>query len=92
MRGSDADLRDVSAPIDNVAEEVGDRVIGCVDRYPCMPGPDEQLKLADRERLVSGDLCHADRGKGAACIPFDLAQGLKLLAARHPDLIHVPSA
>ena len=56
MRGRDADLLDVGAPVDNVAEEIADRAIGCVDRNPRVSGPNERLKLGDRQRLVSGDL------------------------------------
>jgi len=90
IRGSDADLLDVGAPIDNLAEEVADRPIGCVDRNPRAAGPNERLKLGDGQRLVSGNLGHVDRGKRTARITFDLAQGFDFARSRPSDLIHRP--
>jgi hypothetical protein len=91
MSGSDADLLDVGAPIDNGAEEVTDLVTGCVDRNPRASSPNKRLQLGDRKRLVSGDLGHPDRSKCTARIAFDLAQSLEFITARPPDLIHHPS-
>jgi hypothetical protein len=85
---SNADLLDVGAPIDDVAEEIGDRVIGCVDRNPRVPGRDESLKLCVCERFIGGDLGHPDRGKCTARAALDVAQDPELAAARLPYLIH----
>jgi hypothetical protein len=88
VRWSDADLRDVGASIDNVAEEIADQVIGSVDRNPRVPGRDESLKLCGRERLIGGNLGQPDRRKCPARVALEVAQGLELVAARPPDLVH----
>jgi hypothetical protein len=90
MRGSNADLRDVGAPIDNVADEVADRETGCVDGNPGVSGRNETLELGDRRRLVSGDLGHADRGECQARVALDLAQSLELIEARPSNPVHGP--
>jgi hypothetical protein len=91
VRGSDADLLDVGAPIDDVGEEIADWMVGSIDRNPRASVPNERLKVCGRQRLVSGDLGHADLCKCARRIALELTQGLELVPTRPPDPIHRPN-
>ena len=86
MRRRDADLLDVRAAVDDVADQVRDRAVVLVDRHP---GAGHVL---DRPGVVGGDLRHPDVGERPARLALDLQQELELVVAGRADPRHARAA
>ena len=75
-------LLDVRVSRDEVDDDVADRAVATVDRYPGSPGALVAGKLVDGERIVARDLVHTDVAERAPGLDLDLTQYREIVRAR----------
>jgi hypothetical protein len=85
MRRGHADLFDVSAAVNKLTQQIGNRTVALIDGDPSVARLSEGLELGDRGRRVFCDLGQRDIGKRPGGIALDRAQRLELFPTDLPD-------